>query len=200
VGNVSGYDKKVTLNLIVFPKVVSVKDINVSLYVGDEYSLPKKVKVKYSDGTTGMEKINWTTNQLDIKKVGKYACEGKIDGYDKLIKANLIVKSNFLISHTYPSENEEIEKLKFGYMFLAFSKDTVRSYEVDRIILKDENGVRIRIKETQPGITMKNNFLIIPRRPLDSNTKYTLFVPKDLIKSADGEVYEKDIEIKFKTK
>ncbi|MCM1991639.1 Ig-like domain-containing protein [Oceanirhabdus seepicola] len=200
VGNVRGYNEKVTLKLIVFPKVVSVKDINVSLYVGDEYSLPKKLKVKYSDGTTGMEKINWTTNQLDIKKVGEYVCEGEIDGCDNVIKANITVKSNFLLSQTVPNQNQQDYKMKYNYMDLVFAKDTVRCYEVGKIILKDENGVRIKIKKTQPGITAKDNFLIIPSRPLDSNTKYTLFVPKGLIKAADGDVYQKDIEINFKTK
>ncbi len=200
VGKVKGFDKKVNLYLVVFPKVISVKDSHIRLYIGDDYSLPEKVEVKYLDGTTGMESVNWTNNELDIKKAGEYTCEGKIQGYDKLITANVIVESNFLISHTYPSENEEIQKLKFGYMDIVFSKDTIRSYDVDKIILKDQNGVRIRIKKTQPGVTAKNNFLIIPNRHLDSNTQYTLFVPNGLIKSADGEVYQKDIEIKFKTK
>jgi len=200
VGKVKGFDKKVTLTLMVVPKVVSVKDLNVSLYIGDEYDLPEKVEVTYSDGTTGIEKINWTYDELDFKKVGEYAYEGDIEGYDKAIKANITVKSNFLLSQTYPEHNQQDYKMKYNYMDLIFSKDTVTCYEVDKIILKDENGVRIKIKTTQPGRTMKNNFLIIPSRPLDGNTKYKLFVPKGLIKSEDGEVYQKDIEITFKTK
>lgn len=200
VGKVKGFDKKVTLTLRVLPKVISVKDLNISLYVGDEYSLPEKVEVKYSDGTTGIEKINWIDNQLDIKRVGEYACEGQICGYDNVVKANITVKSNFLLVQTYPKQNQKDYEMKVGYMGLIFSKDTVSCYEVDKIVLKDENGIRIRIKKTQPGINFKDNFLIIPSRPLDLNTKYTLFVPKGLIKSADGEIYEKDIEITFKTK
>lgn len=200
VGKVKEYDNKVTLTLMVFPKVSSVKDINISLYVGDEYSLPEKVEVKYSDRTTGIEKINWIDNQLDIKKVGEYACEGQIDGYDYVIKANITVKSNFILEYTSPKQNQRDYEMKFNYMDLVFSKDTVTCYELDKIILEDENGVRIRIRETQPGVTAKDNFLIIPNRPLDPNTQYKLFVPKGLIEAADGEVYQKDIEITFKTK
>lgn len=199
-GKVDGFDKKVNLTLHVFPKVISVKDINVELYTGDEYSLPEEVEVEISDGTTVMKKVNWTNNNLNIRKVGEYLCEGQIIGYDGLLKAKVTVKSGFLLERTFPRQNEENVVLKYGYMDIIFSRDTVESYDVDKIILKDENGVRIKIKRTQPGVDYRNNFLIIPSRPLSSNMSYTLFIPKGLIKSVYGEVYNEDIEITFKTK
>lgn len=199
-GKVKDIDKKVTLRLFVIPKVTSVKNIDINMYVGDEYCLPEKVKVQYSDGTDGMEKVNWADNNLDIKTVGEYACKGEIEGYDGEVKADITVKSNFLLERTSPKQNEKNVELKFGYMSLIFSKDTVKSYEVNKIILKDENDVRIRIKRIVPGVTCKDYLLIIPNRPLDNKMEYTLFVPKGIIKSIDGEVYEEDIEVTFTMK
>lgn len=198
-GSVEGYPKDISLNLNIIPKVISVPDINITLYQSDYYSLPKSLVASMSDGTQGIVAVTWNSDSIDLSKTGIFNYEGTIDGYEKKVKFTVLIKSDFTINFMSPSNNQENVTLKFGYLDIVFSKNVVESKELDKFQLIDENGIKIGILKTQPGFTEKNNFLITPKRPLTANTKYTLFIPKGTIKSENGDIYNEDINISFKT-
>lgn len=74
--------------------VSSVSAINdITVTEGETVTLPKKVTVTYSDGTTGEVAVTWNTTGVDFTKVGETTVEGKVEGTDKKASVKVIVKA-----------------------------------------------------------------------------------------------------------
>ena len=108
------------------------------------------------------------------------------------------LSSDFYITYMFPNDGDTDVYLKFGYLDIVFSENTIRCGELSRITLVDEEGNYINIKEAVPGMTAKNNFLIIPESRLKRGKSYTLLLLKGTIQSENGEYYNKNIYITFK--
>ena len=68
-----------------------------------------------------------------------------------------------------------------GYIPLNFNKHVRTCANLDKIILTDENGVKMPIRSGVLGSTDKICFLVIPTHDLLKNKKYTLIIPKSTI-------------------
>lgn len=118
---------------------------------------------------------------------------------DENTKLELENDDSFYITDSFPSDGQSNVYLKFGFLDYIYSKDTISCEDISEFSLVDEEGNQVNIKEGVPGLTLKNNFLLILQEDLKSNTKYNLFVPRGVIQSFDGEFYNRYICVSFKT-
>lgn len=102
------------------------------------------------------------------------------------------------IIYLNPEPLKDGNYLRWGFIDIVFDSNTNKIKDKDSIILIDCKGNRISVK-SQPGLTKKNNFLIIPNKELELNTYYSLYIPKDMIVMENGDLYSEEILIYFKT-
>lgn len=102
------------------------------------------------------------------------------------------------IVYVNPKSLKDGNYLRWGFIDIVFDNNTKKIIDDDSIVLIDCKGNRISVK-SQPGLTKKNNFLIIPDKDLDLDTYYSLFIPEDMIVMENGDLYGEEILIYFKT-
>lgn len=71
-------------------KIVSIKNLSVSVNLNESYTLPKTVKAKVSDDSYKDVTVTWDKKTVDSSKVGSYTFKGKVIGYTS--KVTLVVK------------------------------------------------------------------------------------------------------------
>jgi len=72
-----------------YPEIVSIDTINISLNKGEKFTLPQKVAAKMSDGTTSEVSVAWNPSSHDNGSQGVFDFLGTVADYDK--KAELVL-------------------------------------------------------------------------------------------------------------
>ncbi|MGF7056724.1 stalk domain-containing protein [Brassicibacter mesophilus] len=109
------------------------------------------------------------------------------------------VNDELKIVYAFPQEFSEDAFLHWGYLDLVFDKEMTRIKDIEDIYLVDCFGERMSIEKVMPGVTIKTNLLIIPKKQLKLNTNYNLFIPASTLESKEGEMYKQDVNLHFKT-
>ncbi|HEY8891740.1 MAG TPA: Ig-like domain-containing protein [Clostridium sp.] len=91
-GVAENYERSVKLTVHIIPKIVSIKEISVSIIKGQEYNLPLKVTTTFSDKIIREVDVKWSPNKVDSVTVGSQNFLGTIQNYEKKIKMQVIVK------------------------------------------------------------------------------------------------------------
>lgn len=69
-----------------------INDINLDIFVGDNFSLPETVKALQYDSTVTDLPVTWDKTQLDTKAKGVYSFKGKVERYNKDVLLTVNVK------------------------------------------------------------------------------------------------------------
>lgn len=112
---------------------------------------------------------------------------------------NEVTNDKLHITYAGPQANPESTYLRWGYITIVFNKDMKDIHDTDNIYLVSAYGDRIKIRKVQEGCTKKDNLLIIPSKQLKLDTYYNLYIPSGTLKAYDGEAYDQDINLHFKT-
>lgn len=75
------------------PKVTSIDNLNISIYQGEPYSLPEKVKVTFENNSSKDISVNWENNNIPVYSSGVYKIKGTLKEYSKEVEANLEIKA-----------------------------------------------------------------------------------------------------------
>lgn len=70
--------------------------------------------------------------------------------------------------------------LKWEYLYIVFDHNTKKILNNANVVLIDSKGNKINVK-CEPGVTAKDNFLVIPEKELAKNTYYSLYIPENSI-------------------
>ena len=135
-------------------------------------------------------KVNWNTEKrcLEIEK----------NNIAEEVKP--LESSNGLnIKYMNPNNGQQDVYLKWGYINIVFNEDIKGVKDLDKIYLISEDGERINIKSSQPGITAKDNMIISPSKELKLDTSYKLIIPKNTMQSESGKFFDQEIIVDFKT-
>lgn len=74
--------------------IKSIEDVNVILYKGENYTLPRKVKALMSDNSQQDVTVEWNRTSVDTSRSGTYYFNGTVDGYNGNINLKIIVNNN----------------------------------------------------------------------------------------------------------
>lgn len=96
-GTVKGYDRKVTLRLIVEPVVASISNITTEIVQSQSYVFPKTVMAVMSDNTIREMPVEWTNEVVSINKPGSYTFSGQVKSSDKKCALTLNVVEDEII-------------------------------------------------------------------------------------------------------
>lgn len=174
-------------------KKIDVLVNNIDLYVNKEqvlvdnflYNGTTYVPIRAVAEMNGMD-VDWDGEN---KRVNLYSN----DSYNMKT-----TDGKYNIIYLNPEPLKDGNYLRWGFIDIVFDSNTTKIKDKDSIILIDCKGNRISVK-SQPGLTKKNNFLIIPNKELELNTYYSLYIPKDMIVMENGDLYSEEILIYFKT-
>lgn len=174
-------------------KKIDVLVNNIDLYVNKEqvlvdnflYNGTTYVPIRAVAEMNGMD-VDWDGEN---KRVNLYSN----DSYNMKT-----TDGKYNIIYLNPEPLKDGNYLRWGFIDIVFDSNTNKIKDKDSIILIDCKGNRISVK-SQPGLTKKNNFLIIPNKELELNTYYSLYIPKDMIVMENGDLYSEEILIYFKT-
>jgi uncharacterized protein involved in tolerance to divalent cations len=191
-GTVIGYDKKIKAVTNVVATIISIPDKKVEMRVGDEYNLPKTLTANMSDGSLQDVAVTWNPQPLDFKKIGIIDVTGTVNGYSSNIHLYITIKSDFTCT------SKSATYTNYQYILISFNKNIKACTNLNKIVLTDENGVRISITKGAPGATAKTCLLLYPAHSLTKNMKYTLIIPKDTIQSEAGEFNSEEIKLEMK--
>lgn len=87
-------DMVITLDYILFKDdtVTAVKHTQITTVVGEEPVWPDAVSVTYSDGTTGLQPVNWKKpTDTAYEKAGCFIVEGQLRDVDTIVQATVTV-------------------------------------------------------------------------------------------------------------
>ena len=104
----------------------------------------------------------------------------------------------YRIIHLDPEPLTDGNYLRWDFMNIVFDVNTKGIKDRNSVVLIDYKGNRTNVR-CQPGLTKKNNFLIVPDNELDLNSYYSLYIPKGNIIMENDDLYNEDILIYFKT-
>ena len=94
-GTVTGYSKKVKLQLTVIP-IKSIENVSETVNLGDNYTLPTILTATMGDGSTKSVALKWSPSQANTSNPGTSTYSGTVAGYSN--KVNLILRVNPIIS------------------------------------------------------------------------------------------------------
>lgn len=166
---------------------------SVSIYVNNEqiasnnflYNGTTYVPLRAVAEMNGM-KINWNSEKKRADLISNEAFNMKTtDG-----KYNIIVVD--------PKTLTDGNYLKWDYLTIVFDANTKKIKDNSKVVLIDYKGNKVNV-ECKPGMTRKDNFLIITKNKLELNTYYSLYIAKDNIIMENGDLYGEEILIYFKT-
>lgn len=166
---------------------------SVSLYVNNEqiasnnflYNGTTYVPLRTVAEMNGM-KVNWNSEKKRVDLISNEAFNMKTtDG-----KYNIIVVD--------PKPLTDGNYFKWDYLTIVFDANTKKIKDNSKVILIDYKGNKVNV-ECKPGMTRKDNFLIILKNKLELNTYYSLYIAKDNIIMENGDLYGEEILIYFKT-
>lgn len=75
------------------PKITSIDNVNISIYQGETYSLPEKVKVTFENNTSKDISVNWEINNIPVYSPGVYKIKGTLKEYSKELEAKVEIKA-----------------------------------------------------------------------------------------------------------
>ncbi len=166
---------------------------SVSLYVNNEqiasnnflYNGTTYVPLRTVAEMNGM-KVNWNSEKKRVDLISNEAFNMKTtDG-----KYNIIVVD--------PKPLTDGNYFKWDYLTIVFDANTKKIKDNSKVILIDYKGNKVNV-ECKPGMTRKDNFLIVLKNKLELNTYYSLYIAKDNIIMENGDLYGEEILIYFKT-
>ena len=94
-GTVTGYSKKVKLQLTVIP-IKSIENVSETVNLGDNYTLPTILTATMGDGSTKSVALKWSPSQANTSNPGTSTYSGTVAGYES--KVTLILRVNPIIS------------------------------------------------------------------------------------------------------
>lgn len=71
--------------------ISTIKDISVSVLVGENYSLPSQIYAATLGGATKLVDVKWTNTTVDTSKVGSFTYQGIVTNYSGSVRLNLNV-------------------------------------------------------------------------------------------------------------
>jgi len=126
-------------------QIVSVKDINATVYINKSYSLPKTVPATMNNKTIQKITIVWGKNKVITSKAGTYIFSGTIKGYSKKVVLTLKViplpNTKVSISTTPPSKTDSIPSATTS----SSAVDTIKIKAAPELVTTDAG---IRTSET----------------------------------------------------
>ncbi|WP_289159613.1 Ig-like domain-containing protein [uncultured Muribaculum sp.] len=149
---------------------------------------PEDSKIHYTiDGSNPTLNSPQYINPIEISSDITIKAFAMREGYkDSDIAIGNFLKSQSEIVEYYPSDISPL--FNYGYVnpFLRLSGTVVKSNNFRRISLKKSTG------EDVDGNTYLANHIIVfvPDKPLENTTTYTLDIPYDAVKTANGEVFK----------
>lgn len=140
------YERSIKLTINVLPRIISIKDINVSIVQEEEFVFPLKVEAVMSDESTKEVEVNWNTDKANTKVPGTYNYEGKVEGYEKKLHLNLTVAPK-------PPTAHAVTKLdKIGYIKKVYEKGTKGFLQIDEVqFLTGDAAVEAAKKDGNAG-------------------------------------------------
>lgn len=75
------------------PKITSIDNPNISIYQGETYSLPEKVRVTFDNNSSKDISVNWESNNIPVYSPGAYKIKGMLKEYSKEVEVNLEIKA-----------------------------------------------------------------------------------------------------------
>ena len=73
-------------------KIIKIDNLNITVKVGDNFTLPSKVKATLSDRKVVYVSVKWTPNKVSTQNVGKFIFKGKVQNYNKDVILTLNVR------------------------------------------------------------------------------------------------------------
>lgn len=109
------------------------------------------------------------------------------EGYEdsEIVVAEYYKSESEIISY-FPNDNEPLFTYGLVSPYLKLSGEVEKSNNFRRISLTDGDG---NVVEGEPFIT---NYLVVfvPQKPLSNSTSYTMDIPRDALKTKNGEVFK----------
>ncbi|MBC7117041.1 MAG: glycosyl hydrolase 53 family protein [Pseudothermotoga sp.] len=87
-------------------ELVQVSSITLESIVGS-VELPQRVRALFSDDSLRLVPVVWQVEEGKLKDAGEYRIMGKIDGYDTIVEARLLIKepTNYLSNWSFETGN-----------------------------------------------------------------------------------------------
>ena len=158
--------------------VISVKDMNVHIYQGENYSLPNTIMAIMYDGSNQSVPVNWNTTKIDTNKIGSTKVLGTVDGYNELVVLNVeiteyIADKNLVSGYVNGIENQDIATITIGNeRYVKSVKTDTRGFYSFRDIPDGEYYVKIDLtgykNEKSKTIKVSKNNIYVK----NSNSKY----------------------------
>lgn len=148
---------------------------------------PSDAKIYYTtDGTEPTPNSTLYTEPMELKEDMTVKAFAVRDGYkDSDVVTGEFYKSNSEITGYYPNDDSPL----FNYLcvspYLRLSGNVEKSNNFRRISLKDGNGNDV---EGSAYITAYM-IIFVPTEPLRNSTTYTMDIPRDAVKTVNGEVF-----------
>lgn len=156
-------------------KIISAEDVVITRKPGEEIKLPSRVKVEYSNGTSGTARVVWDSfDDKELLNSDSITVEGTL--YDNEYENPLILNraDPFIYKHTD------------GYYYFTASytddsngRNNVGMYQYDRIVL--------RKAKTIEGLSNAEEKIIYTKAPLGGNKSPHVWAPE--IHFIDGDWY-----------
>ena len=95
-GKVAGFTGSVELALTVESAPTTADSLTAEIILGNNYTLPERVTVSYSDKSTKEMPVKWSSNPTvsNLNKVGSYNFQGEVEGADLKTGFNLKVSED----------------------------------------------------------------------------------------------------------
>lgn len=159
-------------------KIVSVKNLSVTLKLNGKYTLPNTVTATMSDKSTKSVTVTWDVNVLDTSKIGDYTIKGTVKGYiPKVLLEVKIIDPKITDTKSKDTKNTEISEIKVE-------------------INKDKWTLRSELTSTNPTKTSKAEYYGYSKITLienNNNFKKAVTIGNNIICiHNDGKVIEYD--------
>lgn len=89
-------------------KIVSIKDLAVSVYVNQSYTLPKTIEATMSNKTAQKVSVTWNPKTVVTSKAGTFVYKGTVKGYTKKVLLTLKVMQI--------SDTEILRAISYGFV------------------------------------------------------------------------------------
>lgn len=127
--------------------IKEIKNVDISIFRGEPYSLPEGVIGDMSDGTQLYLPVTWKSNEVDTNRVGAYNYRGLVPNYNKDVNLNLYIVERDTTNSNIANFSNVVEK--DGYIYYRNYVDgglyKIKTDGTGRMKLSDHSPIRINI-------------------------------------------------------
>lgn len=188
------------VNKDILADINTTPDTPVLKLEGGKYFYSQTVEVEYNTGDEVFYTVNGGKPSKNSPKyegsidIGPGKNEVKVIAYNHWGNPSKEVSMIYSVYGEYPPSC--VTKWNDDYFLLTFIKDLSKDIDGSKITAKDENEKKVEIRSAHgSGRDRFSSFIIETKNDLDQKITYTIFIPKNTIKFADGDIFDKDITI-----